>query len=399
MNLYRSFGCLLETWVAEGYPATAFLNGGSESQLDANDSYSRSSEPVRLGGIPLRSESEDSGVELPSVASAQSPLASTPISEDLIPLAQAAEDKSASSSSEDKSPSSSSPAPSLCSSSSSCFFRGAEGLVESPVAAGGAVEQALRRTKPAWKQATVKDSAVSQSATGDSTRQRSNTLSSFRTYHRTGKAPRDQQGPAVNHRRTHTTLQHAHSTTDLAEAACDTESSMSPGLLYLEQVCQVMQEMARLQQLNQRLQMEVESLRDRRRETERESACLQKGEIKCTVIDRLELWGVEEQPDSSSPVFRRRTVSDTRAFLRQDNRAKLSKSGQFTSTNILLEEPETIQPAGETKMRKVSSSLKLKISSLRRNEKSKPAGRDSSQSEKTTSLRQLFRNRRRSTRL
>ncbi|KAK1800320.1 hypothetical protein P4O66_000215 [Electrophorus voltai] len=329
MNLYRSFGCLLETWVAEGYPAAAFLGGGSESRLDTNGSYSTSTDTVRFPGITLRSESEDSGVELPSVASAQTPLSSTPIQ-----------------TTEDTPPSSSSLGPSRCSSSLSWLSRGAEGYVESTTAEGGPVEQALDRAKPAWRQDTRKSSP--EPGVDDGTRRRAHTVSSFRVCHCAGEAyqqPTHQQGLAENHQRTHTAQPHALSTTDLAEQAeGNTETGLSPGLLYLEQVCRVMQEMARVQKMNRRLQAEVETLRDCRRETERKSACSQQGAINCADGERPELWGLEEPPDFLSHAFRRRTVSDTRAFLQQQNRAKSSKGGQFMSTDVLLEEPENIRP-------------------------------------------------------
>ena len=80
MNLYRSFGSLLETWVTEGYPildSQGQPSGGVEveelvevvsgGQVDAFRSSSRDS--LRFSGATARSESEDSGVELVSPGS------------------------------------------------------------------------------------------------------------------------------------------------------------------------------------------------------------------------------------------------------------------------------------------------------------------------------------------
>lgn len=140
MNLYRSFGCLLETWVAEGYPAEQSRSAeGLEKSLDLNGSDSASADSLRLTGAALRSESEDSGVELPSVLS--------PVSSQrrvlTLQTSQLGED--------DFRPSSSSPALSQCSSSSSSFSAARTGSLKSSESARLKVEEALQRTEPAWR--------------------------------------------------------------------------------------------------------------------------------------------------------------------------------------------------------------------------------------------------------
>lgn len=80
MNLYRSFGNLLETWVTEGYPALDSQGKpGSEVSMDeemegavpghAHTFRSGSKDSLRFSGTTARSESEDSGVELLSASS------------------------------------------------------------------------------------------------------------------------------------------------------------------------------------------------------------------------------------------------------------------------------------------------------------------------------------------
>lgn len=144
MNLYRSFGCLLETWVAEGYPVERSSSAEAlGKKLDPNGSDSASTDSLRLTGAALRSESEDSGVELPSVVSTSSQhhvltLEASQLGEN------------------DLRPSSSSPALSHCSLSSSCFsarksFKVLEEDVKPSEMCGLMVEEALRRTEPAWR--------------------------------------------------------------------------------------------------------------------------------------------------------------------------------------------------------------------------------------------------------
>ncbi|KAI4876346.1 hypothetical protein NFI96_017810, partial [Prochilodus magdalenae] len=95
--------------------------------------------------------------------------------------------------------------------------------------------------------------------------------------------------------------------------------------------------------------------------------------------------------------FRRRTASDTFAFLRHRRKAKVHAE-QFMSTNALAEEPDgALHTPVETEKKKAGSSLKQKISSLRKNETLGHSRSSSLHGEK--SLLKLFRNRRKTTRL
>lgn len=121
MNLYRNFGNLLESWVAEGYSDLSFQSGAG---LDKTDSVSRESVPLSN----VKSESEDSGVETVSTTSpCHSHQCSGLISEELHPVFDPTEDPP-------------SPSPSICSSSSSCVSLGSVAQKTTCLE----VEQALR---------------------------------------------------------------------------------------------------------------------------------------------------------------------------------------------------------------------------------------------------------------
>lgn len=74
MNLYKSFGSLLETWVTEGVPGCPEMQEGMGSvgewpDTDSGNSLTLSESTRRSKsnlGTPLRSESEDSGMEMSS---------------------------------------------------------------------------------------------------------------------------------------------------------------------------------------------------------------------------------------------------------------------------------------------------------------------------------------------
>ncbi|XP_026988394.1 uncharacterized protein si:dkey-106l3.7 [Tachysurus fulvidraco] len=399
MNLYRSFGCLLETWVAEGYPGECSSSAKAfEKKLDQNGSDSASADSLRLTVAAVRSESEDSGVELPSVVS---PLTA----QDRVLTSQASQLGE-----NDLRPTSSSPALSQCSSSSSCFspresFKVLKGGAKPSETTGLRVEEALQRTEPAWRRSLdgrirrrCNTTSISSSPSTPSIRSRVGSVGPGRPYIQ----PADEQRSSETPRVTHTPQQPAINTRDLQEAACATGSDwdhLPPGFLYLEQMCRMLEEIARLQRENQKLQRVIMNSHDETEETEIKAACTQNTHIDSTDGEKLDFRDVEARPGLSSEAFRRRSVSDTWTFIKQRNKSKAPQAEHFPSTDILLEEPETPQSPVEMEQRKASNSLKVKISSLRWNEKPKAAkGSSSSQNEKKRTFGQFFKNRRKTTR-
>lgn len=211
MNLYRSFGCLLENWVAEGYPVEQSSSAeGLGKNLDPNGSDSASADSLRLTGAALRSESEDSGVELPSVLS---PLTS----QDHVLTLQASQLRD-----DDLRPSSSSPALSQCSSSSSRFSARNKSSLIQVETSGLKVEEALRRTEPAWRSSVdgslrrrCNTTSISSGSLSPSIRSRVGSVGTGRPYKQsadeqkwseTSRLTHKPEQPAVSNRDTETVL-------------------------------------------------------------------------------------------------------------------------------------------------------------------------------------------------
>ncbi|XP_060764440.1 uncharacterized protein si:dkey-106l3.7 isoform X2 [Neoarius graeffei] len=396
MNLYRSFGCLLETWVTEGYPVESSSSGeGLEKNVDPNGSDSASADSLRLTGAPVRSESEDSGVELPSVVRSLTSQHHVLTSQ----VSQLGED--------DLRPLFSSPALSHCS-SSSCFSAVLKGSLKPSEAAGLKVEEALRRTEPDWRRSVdgslrrrCNTSSISNGSFTPSIRSRVGSVGSGRPCIQPGDEQRSSESPRV----THTPQEPAVSTIKPEEAACSIGPEwdhLPPGFLYLEQMCRMLEEIARLQKENHNLQQVIKNSRNETGEMEMKVVCPQKADITSTDGEKLDFPDAKYGPRRSLEAFRRRTVSDTWTFIRQRSKVKDRRAEHFPSTDVLLEKPENPQLVREkpveTEQGKTSNSLKHKISSLRWNEKSKPAKGSSSQNEKKRTFRQLFKSRRQTTR-
>ncbi|KAM9456185.1 uncharacterized protein Hap1MRO34_019678 [Clarias gariepinus] len=133
-----------------------------------------------------------------------------------------------------------------------------------------------------------------------------------------------------------------------------------------------------------------------------EVLCTQKADMDSTDGKKLDFRDADGRPGLSSEAFRRRSVSDTWTFLTSRSKSKAPRGERFPSTEVLLEEPENLQPGNaqlvEKEQRKASNSLKQKISSVRWNEKSNAAKSSSQVNEKKRTFRQLFRSRRKTTR-
>ncbi|TSM12498.1 hypothetical protein Baya_7899 [Bagarius yarrelli] len=368
MNLYRSFGCLLETWVADGYPPERSSSVEAlKKKFEPNSSESASPNFLRLTGAALRSESEDSGVELPSMVS---PLTSQHRVLTL-QVSQLEED--------DFRPSSSSPALSQCSSSSSFFSvressKAFKGVVKLPEPCGLKVEEALRRTEPSWRsnvdgniRRRCNTTSISSSSFIPSIRSRLGSIGQGQPNAQLA----DKQRSSAMPNRTHIPQEPAVSNKEPQAASCVTGpewKQLPAGFLYLEQMCRMLEEIARLQKENQQLQQVIKSSQDKTPETETET---KKVHIDSTDGKKIDLQDTEAHPGIFSEAFRRRSVSDTLTFLNQRSKSKALRAEHFPSTGVLLEEPEISHQPVKTEQRKTGSGLKHKISSLKWNDKPK----------------------------
>ncbi|XP_062410941.1 uncharacterized protein si:dkey-106l3.7 [Sardina pilchardus] len=455
MNLYRSFGSMLETWVAEGYPAVdspgppgtaVVLDGDVDVEVDGgeavvpgsqtSDAYrSGSRDSLRFSGTTARSESEDSGVELVSASSTwtsqqhsmalmalQASDAGESTEPDAGQLTASGGDHhrrpptcpsspALSSRSCPSSPSSTSSS----SSSSSCQSIGSNlsplSAVDSP--SGLRIEQALRRADPTRRQLPRRGLSLTTTRSGQTAppRKRSNTASSGTTCSSTGpqesrgqRSPPTPEAQAAGDRlqddpdsRPATQLSnglqaqtHAPSTpvtsrlqAQAAGAGEEGWAELSPGFLYLEQVCLMLEKFAQLQTHHHDLQAEIEQLRNQQNHNMQHSTqCLSLLTTE-SVSHRLEDTGTQVDEETLLPEehailaeLRRRSVSDAGRLTPYRNRRGRSKS-----IGDLLEEDEeeigalrTAACEGQEQGKSVrpgggaAKSFKQKIASLRRNE-------------------------------
>ncbi|XP_016102686.1 uncharacterized protein [Sinocyclocheilus grahami] len=362
MNLYRNFGNLLESWVTEGYQ-DLYLQPGPG--VDRIDSISRDSFPLSN----VKSESEDSGFETVSTTSpCHSHQCSALMSEDSQPVFGSTEDEVQPSS----------PSPSICSSSSSSVDLSSV----APKTTCLEVEQALRRTdSPSWRRPPHQ---MERGTTGPL--YCSNTASfptsfhsnSSRQHHRfarprrTHSQPSDPKKAALYRKRLqlHQHGQPVHSQLEqLAGGDQYRLDKLSPGLLYLEQVCRMLENIAKLQQQNYSLQKEVEILKSQHAEIE--CGSLHEEEISYPGSQGLQILGHEDPPSESTHlkepmVFRHRSVSDTQAAVGRHRRARFVRDGPITE--VLVEEPDGKDPLPGNEHKKLSKIQKLKFTSFRRQE-------------------------------
>ncbi|XP_046873826.1 uncharacterized protein si:dkey-106l3.7 isoform X2 [Hypomesus transpacificus] len=428
MNLYSSFGNLLESWVSEGVvPDTA----GKWPDTDSRASFMLSeSEPLSKPhpSSPLRSESGDSGLEMASPVSplpsshypgmdTQPPVLSLPSSHypgtttdtdsDLVgagggevvvsssPSTPRSSDLPLSSPSPPRSPDLplSSPCPprspdlppsSSSSSSLSLGLTEAQAPLGSPehaVAMHLKLEQALQRTDTDRKLGRQKNTPLP----GDQApRKRCDTASLstessqvVRTGQRSGSlGPGRKVGPAEGRQQTWERPKRPQSLyQDRLSVHTEEEISMglSPGLGYLEKLCRVLEEMAKLRLQNQRLQMEMDSVRAQQflsqiTETHRHDCKVnekneQSPKHKTTDISILPPC----QNEDGQGDFRQRSMSDTHFLSQQRQRTvNMGTRRQCLNSDVLLEQEDdkTQKTKGDTATK--DKSWKLKISSLKR---------------------------------
>ncbi|XP_073686371.1 uncharacterized protein [Garra rufa] len=382
MNLYRNFGNLLESWMTED---SQDLYSQTGSGLDRLDCVSRDSVPLSN----VKSESEDSGFETVGTSPCHSYQCSALTSEE----SQAAFD-----STEDEIQPSS-PSPSACSSSSSSITLSSV----APNTTHLEVEQALRRTdSSSWRGLLHQIERVTVGP-----RYRSNTASfptSFdsnksRTHHcfarpRTHSQPPDPKKAELYRKylKSHKHGQPVHSQLELADGDQYRLDKLSPGLLYLEQVCRMLENIAKLQQENYSLQQEVEILKSQHAEIKCRS--LHEEELSYSTCQGLQILGLEDPPSESTqlkePVgFRHRSVSDTLAAVSRYRRTRFAQDEPIAG--VLVEEPDGKDPLPENGHKKLSKIQKLKFTSFRRQETQlSDKEHKSSQAKKKTRMPSFF---------
>ncbi|KAL1266841.1 hypothetical protein QQF64_002516 [Cirrhinus molitorella] len=393
MNLYRNFGNLLESWVTDGSQDLYLQTGPG---LDRFDSISRDSVPLSN----VKSESEDSGFETVSTSPCHSHQCSALTSEESQTVFGSIEDEVQPSS----------PSPSICSTSSSSVTLSSV----APDTTHLEVEQALRWSdSPSWKGPLHQ---IEKGTAGP--RYRSNTASfptsfqsnSSRTHHRFARPRRTRSQPSDPKKaelyrkclKSHQHGQPTHSQLELADGDQYRLDKLSPGLLYLEQVCRMLENIAKLQQQNYSLQKEVEILKSQHAEIKCRS--LHEEEICYPACQDLQILGLEDPPSESTQLkepmgFRHRSVSDTHAAISHRRRTRLAQGQPIAG--VLLEEPDGKDPVPENEHKKQSKLQKLKFTSFRRQE-TQLSDRESksSQSKKKTRMPSFFsRNRSMTTRL
>lgn len=383
MNLYRNFGNLFESWLTEGSLDLHSQTGAGVDgfNLIESDSGSRDFTPISH----IKSESEDSGFETVSTIS---PCHTHQVSQLTDPGTGSPED--------DVQPSS--PTPSVCSSSSSCVSLGSV----APRNTCLKVEQALRRTEQTSGHVTSKGPQNPTESRLPAPRYRCNTASiptgchtsNFRECHRFSR-PRRIYSQPPDHKKAELYRKHW-SRLEFEEAEQRRLDKLSPGLLYLEQVCRMLENIAMLQQQNYNLQKEVEILKSQHAETE----CALLNEKETNYLARLEILAHGDSSSlstfSEEPTpFRHRSVSDTRASVGRHRRTGFAQDESLAG--VLFEEPDN--PPPELDSKKPSKMQKLKFTSLRRQETQKPPQSKSNQPKKKTKLPNFFRSRKMTTRL
>lgn len=380
MNLYRSFGNLFENWVTEG-------SLDLHSSVDGYDLTGRNSVSRNL----VHLESEDSGFETVSTTSpCHSHQESLLTSSGIVSLEDDVQ-----------------PAPSVCSSSSSFVSLGSV----APRNTSLEVEEALRRSEQTSQYFPSKgplhqiDNCLPgllyrchtvPHPSGHTTNSREH--HGFSRPRRTNsERPDHKKAELYRSRISNQYGQPVVSQVEFEEGEQRRSDKLSPGLLYLEQVCRMLENIATLQQQNHGLQKELEILKSQHVETD--SAHSKESKMR----QRLEILAHEDSSSlstlSEEPVaFRYRSASDTRASIgRRHRRARFAQDESFAG--VLFEEPNSNISSPEHDTKKPSKIQKLKFTSFRKQESQKPdLESNSDQHKKKTKLPSIF-NRRKTTRL
>ncbi|XP_061589386.1 uncharacterized protein si:dkey-106l3.7 [Cololabis saira] len=388
MNLYKSFGNLMEVLVHEDQTYTKWHGNNSEKTFV----------PCSDMETNLRSESVDSGVETASCYSphpATSCSVSTDTAEMDIFLPQMNGPTMASTS---QSPVLASPMPSSASSSSPPLCRSRAEEVSSTL--HQKVEQALQRTNT--KHLTLSREALIRHP-------RPSSLPKWHTIdivrcQRSGSCSSRRDNSSVAIRQTSERRPLSVECYKQRSEDCDVQErqELSPGLCYLEQVCQMLEEIARQQMQNQRLQMETDALLENK-DIQSDSAAVEKEPSPCNRLEHPEdSENISNKPKQQKyQHFRRRSVSDTTVAMLHSRKLNGNCRGQQLSTNDLLEmvvEDYKMEDLTKKEPNKIKN-WRLKVGSLRRRDEyaaSDTKGQQMQSSEKNSlsrRLSQLFRRR------
>lgn len=411
MNLYRSFGNLMEAWITEENQCLdpAWLGNTDEDPLTPSSD---------MGANP-RSESVDSGVETSSSVTSF-PATPCSVSTDNAEIDTFPPERGATPASTSQSPVLSSPVPSSSSSSSPHLH---------PSTAQESlhlkVEQALQKTDSKRVEKKPEHLTVDEVL-------RRRPRSSFVSKRHTLELVRGQRSESFGPRRTvnpllpvrqmsdmcrrPTSLQLAHTRSEFVQDLGEDErTGLSPGLCYLEQVCQMLEEIARQQMHSRALQMEMDALQEHQDMEVSQALDICQSDFKaaeedhssCQMLENTqsaEHSSSETQPKKNHPHrhFRQRSASDTNISKLHLERMNANCRGQHLRTDGLLEEEEEDHKEQESEKEATNKSYrnwKLKFGSLSRVD---PAARDTKgqqmQSSERSSARrrlsQLFRWRR-----
>ncbi|XP_070707093.1 uncharacterized protein [Pempheris klunzingeri] len=371
MNLYRSFGSLMEAWVTEGGRCL-------DSELLGNNDED-SAPPSSDVGTNLRSESVDSGVETAS-CDASFAATSCSVSTGHAEMDTFTPEREASA---PQSPLLSSPVPSSASSSSPCICTGRAHQVERTLQRTDSgrpqgrpepltVEEVLRRRPRA--------SFLPKRPSSELTRgQRSLSCGLRRTADPSGSV---RQASEMCRRPMSLSFDRRGSArTGSQEPGAWEGAGLGPGLTYLEQVCQMLEEVARQQMHGRAPQMEMDALQEHR-DVESESAAAE------DVSSPHEPQQRKHQPHTH---FRQRSASDITSTALHLRRLNTDCRGQHLSTDDLLETADGKQESKQEETNTTDRSWRFKIGSLgREGQRTQPSEKSSARRR----LSQLFRRRR-----
>nr|XP_046231639.1 uncharacterized protein si:dkey-106l3.7 [Scatophagus argus] len=396
MNLYRSFGNLMEAWITEEGQCSY-----SEGQENNDEDSSSLSSPM---GTNPRSESVDSGVETAS-SDMSFPATSCSISTDNTEIETFTSEGEVSTS---QSPVLSSPLPSSSSPSSPrlCSTRAQEGSI----ALHQRVEEALQRTHSKL----IKDNTLPLTVDDVLRRQ---PRASFLPKRHASELVRGQRSESFGLRRTVNPLVPMGLTrrrpmsmisykqpaqTRLEDLSETEEKGLSPGLSYLEEVCQMLEEIARKQMHNQALQMGMNVLQEYQ-DMEALDTCqsgFQSADEDLSSCRRPENK-TRAECSSSEPQrrkdyrrhFRQRSASDTTIAALHLRKLKADCRGQHLSTDDLLEKTEEDhkkQESKEEERSKINMNWKFKMMSLGRETSLRDRKSQQMQSAEKNSARRRF---------
>ncbi|KAJ7987223.1 hypothetical protein DPEC_G00336520 [Dallia pectoralis] len=384
MNLYSSFGSILESWVtnsellhhsSESFDGAASQDHSAGGDSDDSLTFSRAT-PEHLSksdlGPLVESDAEDSAVEMASSEASlpSSPYFLLPGKTDMAPNSTAADR-------DDDRHSLSSLRPHAFTRTSSCSSSFTSGAMLQKV------EQALLRAdsdgrlqglrhRRQWHTASLppaqRTAHIQRTGNGSASGHPERTFSL--------SVVDEQSVPEMLHRRgdTHSHHKSLPGLTDTEvqkEDVCEEEEKevLSPGLGYLEQVCRMMEEIARLR-------MEVEALKEQNLECDRfdgdtAGRCDRSASKRCPDKTNEDKPSQSSHSSNGNQYFRRRSASDTRVIRRHLSKVKRMSDGQYLSVDDINEQPnDDKEPekkeAVKKKTENKTNTWRMRIGSLKR---------------------------------